>query len=437
MLQLSECMEVAREVLGYDANELHPDTNTELNQMATAIYKAQSNYEVFKILMSVRAKEFYDPHALGFGDSTDIRVIEILHNDTTDSHAPISCKLHVVSLDDAPSYTALSYVWGTELNTAPILLDGRLYFVQKNLFDFLVQYRKNGGRAYMWIDALCINQFCVRERNHQVALMGNIYSKADLVIAWLGSSLQEAYAVVTLKHHSKMLDGRIADALCLISENRYWSRVWIVQEFVLGKNLEMWSGYAQISGQTFCDLFTTKVAHWKYKGADTEISRKVNQCYWSNARTVATYRTENKRMDLFLTDFMRSECADPRDRIYGFLGVLTETQKSVFQMLADYSKPISILFLELWIMGLETILDKPTRGDEQGWWWEMHRHAENLWSRFKYNAGRVVMDDISERRKGYEEITRPWTEQVRARHVQALLIFAKGELETVEKPATT
>ncbi len=38
----------------------------------------------------------------------------------------------------------------------------------------------------VWIDAICINQNDVLEKNHQVAMMGEVYSGAAEVLVWLG-----------------------------------------------------------------------------------------------------------------------------------------------------------------------------------------------------------------------------------------------------------
>jgi hypothetical protein len=37
-----------------------------------------------------------------------------------------------------------------------------------------------------WIDAICINQLDVPERNQQLAMMKWIYFRADTVVIWLG-----------------------------------------------------------------------------------------------------------------------------------------------------------------------------------------------------------------------------------------------------------
>ena len=39
-----------------------------------------------------------------------------------------------------------------------------------------------------WIDALCISQADMEERNHQVKRMVEIYGQARAVVAWLGDS---------------------------------------------------------------------------------------------------------------------------------------------------------------------------------------------------------------------------------------------------------
>lgn len=39
----------------------------------------------------------------------------------------------------------------------------------------------------MWIDAICINQSNLKEKGHQVALMGRVFSDARRVVVWLGN----------------------------------------------------------------------------------------------------------------------------------------------------------------------------------------------------------------------------------------------------------
>jgi hypothetical protein len=93
--------------------------------------------------------------------------------------------------DTNAEYDCLSYVWGPEGDDYGMLVNGKDYRIRENLWEFLnvarTKYR-NLPRTF-WIDALCIDQESTLERNHQVAQMGAIYSKAQEVIVWLGYSL--------------------------------------------------------------------------------------------------------------------------------------------------------------------------------------------------------------------------------------------------------
>jgi hypothetical protein len=86
------------------------------------------------------------------------------------------------------NYACLSYAWGKPKQRHVILINGRKFHVQQNLFDFLdtIRGRSRSRHEDYWIDALCIDQSNAAERNHQVAQMGMIYSKAVGVYAWLG-----------------------------------------------------------------------------------------------------------------------------------------------------------------------------------------------------------------------------------------------------------
>jgi hypothetical protein len=45
--------------------------------------------------------------------------------------------------------------------------------------------------GFLWIDAICINQSDNEEKSQQVRLMGEIYSKAEVVRVWLGPSTED------------------------------------------------------------------------------------------------------------------------------------------------------------------------------------------------------------------------------------------------------
>ncbi|KAF2250732.1 HET-domain-containing protein, partial [Trematosphaeria pertusa] len=99
---------------------------------------------------------------------------------------PIRCGFQVVSLDESPSYVALSYVWGRGEENCVVTVDGKVVHVKPNLYAALRRLRAHSREDNIWVDALCIDQACTRERNHQVRIMGQIYSKCREVLVWMG-----------------------------------------------------------------------------------------------------------------------------------------------------------------------------------------------------------------------------------------------------------
>jgi hypothetical protein len=94
---------------------------------------------------------------------------------------------HSVMHDDV-AYHALSYTWGSNDDQAiyPILLNGQRFMIRKNLDRCLRELRHESSKINVWIDAVCIDQNSVSERNRQIPRMLEIYEAADVVITWLG-----------------------------------------------------------------------------------------------------------------------------------------------------------------------------------------------------------------------------------------------------------
>jgi hypothetical protein len=132
-----------------------------------------------------------------------------------------------ITMEQAPltnklDFHVLSYVWGDPTNKKTINVNGRRLDVTQNLYDFLettrqhetsfmshhrhLDYRKlytesaqpvagsSGGKVTgpttmpmrFWVDAICINQNDLNEKNEQVPRMGDIYSMASRVWIWIG-----------------------------------------------------------------------------------------------------------------------------------------------------------------------------------------------------------------------------------------------------------
>lgn len=131
------------------------------------------------------ASSLYVNHQLD-PTTNSIRLLELV--DT--GPVAIACRFRVASLELCVPYFALSYTWGAEDDGHMIDIEGHRFLVRKNLWDFLLQTR-NRRKWYghetsqdrellLWIDAVCIDQGNVAERNHQVEMMGNIYKQVGV-----------------------------------------------------------------------------------------------------------------------------------------------------------------------------------------------------------------------------------------------------------------
>jgi len=100
--------------------------------------------------------------------------------------ADLHCIIVAASLDARPTYEALSYTWGKDGKWLPLNLNGARLFITSNLDSALRHLRLHDKVRTLWIDAICINQGDVAERNQQVQRMRLIYEKAEQVLVWLG-----------------------------------------------------------------------------------------------------------------------------------------------------------------------------------------------------------------------------------------------------------
>lgn len=134
-------------------------------------------------------------NSLPVGENRTIRLLDLdklPHRSDTDEE-PLSGSLRVVSLTTRPSFTALSYVWGTYSTPHPDVLELRhsggpnvKLKISTNCRDALRALRRMHGSLCIWVDAICINQDDKAEKETQIKLMEYIYSWATEVYAWLG-----------------------------------------------------------------------------------------------------------------------------------------------------------------------------------------------------------------------------------------------------------
>ncbi|KAF2122017.1 heterokaryon incompatibility protein-domain-containing protein [Lophiotrema nucula] len=120
-----------------------------------------------------------------------VRILTLEPSSTFD--APLICQLSEFTLDEAPSFTALSYAWDVAGGSTHVLCELFRLKVTRNCARALHRIRDRDGKEEsirLWVDAICIDQGdsdeAKAERTQQIQIMGEVYKRASRVVAWIG-----------------------------------------------------------------------------------------------------------------------------------------------------------------------------------------------------------------------------------------------------------
>lgn len=323
---------------------------------------------------------------LKYADS--IRVLELLPGAR---RTPLTCKIHEVLRSDNPPYEAVSYTWGVSLFSKRIFeLDSNAEIhITENLFDALEIFRYEKASRILWVDAICIDQASNKEKNHQVAQMGNIFEQATNVLVWLGRK-DASKAIAQLEYVGQNYkDGRCLnnyglndlksleenidlDCLKEFFDRDWFYRVWIVQEFTLAKDIifvagdqTMSCGFFEESTHELFKLIDFTVAEHmataiyqeklllRYTGLGNSVQiayriiRVRNRYHHSSGGNI---EKESSRYSLLRLSqmFEEARCTLEHDRIYAFLGLA----KDNLSIMPDYDRPVQDVWRELAIRSL-------------------------------------------------------------------------------------
>jgi hypothetical protein len=272
--------------------------------------------------------------------------------------------------------------------------------VTTNLLHFLQQFCTVvlSDTPWIWIDAMGINKLDLQERAAQVNMMGRIYTSCAEVIIWLGIGTVETQHVFEIMptlfripqgvwngiFHSLMathflLDGQqlesmkrliqqglpepgqlVCKAFIHLLRRSWFHRIWTVQECLLPSRGQIWCGSDRMESlnrlPTLGDLAhfyafisVRSVEIRKDLRTQNELNLKnvigFLRDFLTTFKNVATEgqpQTKLRSPAICISSFMGKQCSDPRDPIYGTLG-LQDTP--LFQ--ADYNISVQELFTQV------------------------------------------------------------------------------------------
>jgi hypothetical protein len=310
--------------------------------------------------------------------SRPFRVLTILPGSKT---SPLECSIDVADLDNPPQYEALSYCWGKSAPTASILCNKARLMIRDNLWDALYRMRHPNQSRCLWVDAICINQDNVRERNHQVSLMGFIYRRATKVLAWVGNEHSHfAIPLLAFAHQKRSWDNfferknrgsldftpiDLNEALFegdlskqgeedrssswgidlskngLLFENPWFERMWVIQEVMLASEVEV------LWGDFIIGWWTIRQTVTRYGGYPSAMDSL--RLVTDNARDHPIMGQPLSFL-LLMERTRRFGTSDPRDHVFALLGVPTtdaKPEEGHLLLQPDYELSLNMLDLKL------------------------------------------------------------------------------------------
>ncbi|KAJ0336646.1 hypothetical protein COL922a_007723 [Colletotrichum nupharicola] len=238
----------------------------------------------------------------------------------------------------------------------------------------------------IWADALCINQSDTAEKNRQVPLMGNIYSLAKTTVIYLGPLSPGIETIFKAVHDSKpgfvtvdaAGDSRIALAKDLqqlekfdvkagseppaaaideLLQRPWFTRVWVAQELLLSRDAWVQCGALRVRWRELGALLVPILDRTKGEGStalqQTQSLNLEEEKKDIKDRERANYLRKVRKASEELTPSlshilrMRQGCraSDPRDMIFGYMGMHADRDEVAEFLTVDYEMPLRQLLI--------------------------------------------------------------------------------------------
>ena len=288
-------------------------------------------------------------------------------------------QLVTMSLDDPVPYETVSYIWGDSRREHRLnLMDGSFLYITRTLAATLQSISNQSKTGYLWIDQVCIDQGNLPERSHQVAVMGDVYRAATRVIAPLKPPQVRMRHLFTLldvavqhEHDQRsVVDLQVAMRnfmlpsystsivhsiywKCIVSlmEHPWFTRAWIFQEAVVSENVMFLLGERLVSFDTLFRLaLATSRLETDEMGGALPLICVTNLTGFHQLFSMVQARSErhtlgnSKNFWSLLSEVApNSRCTDPRDKFYGFLGLLEDED---IVITPDYKKGPHEVFID-------------------------------------------------------------------------------------------
>lgn len=283
-----------------------------------------------------------------------------------------------------PDFEALSYTWGSPNNLeeidvelgatgSEVIPEIRTLLIQPNLHTALKFLRLRSRPRKLWVDAVCINQSDINERNIQVCRMAAIYTLAKRVVIWLGpDSHNSGLAMSTMSY--------LGSQITLCESDRWFATPdaehvdWYRSTVSLPYDPDVWQSILDLLNRPWFErLWVTQEVH--LANEHSLVCCGLDEVIWERFRAAMIglgwkQRTKLPELRQRLTHIMPlariwkgrpmqtlfklaedRKCLDPRDKVYGLLGLAPDTLARKIK--PNYRAPVEEVYRDTVVALLE------------------------------------------------------------------------------------
>jgi len=298
---------------------------------------------------------------------------------------PLHAEFEILQLgddvDQEYDYEALSYTWADAAGDAQRrqqVFIGSYWDslpITNNCASALKSIRMTQKARLVWVDAICINQADDEERAAQIKLMQKIYKLAARVVVYVGEEFPGSrgalrmldaayycgifgplawrrngpglrllpYSILGSMSENKSWetveenedDRPSMKALGVLIKKPYFKRLWVVQEFLFGREKTIHCGKDRVHWPsvfprdfwrlTFQDTTYWFLRPWPYGFPEV----------WG----------PSERLWSLILDTYQCLCSDPRDKIFGILGLVSTWKEWHTPIETDYSLSVEEVYI--------------------------------------------------------------------------------------------
>lgn len=257
----------------------------------------------------------------------------------------IEAELRTVQFEDNPAYDALSYEWGNPRKSHSISVGGKRFRVTENLWKALHNVRHETEPRTLWVDAVCIDQTSLEEKNSQVPLMSLVYQRARRVLVSLGkhvpprwieksdpSTWKGSWALQTASEYWESTHYWLVQ----LALEEYWKRCWVVQEIGSGLTIDVYAGRQPIPWTEFAKLMRLYAEEVPSSPLPERVLR------FDDLRRALYHDGETYVLAQLLDSFRDSFCSVDLDKILAFTGMAVDCRGECLPV--DYAGGVKPLY---------------------------------------------------------------------------------------------